>query len=95
MYVNHIFLIHSSVDGHLGCLHVSAIVNSVAMNIRVHVSFQIMSSFRYMPRSRTVRSYGSSIFVFFKGNSITVLPSDCTHLHSHQQCRKVPSGYCF
>ena len=34
----HIF-IHSSVDGHLGRSHVSAIVNSTGMNIEVHASF--------------------------------------------------------
>ena len=95
--MNHIFLIHSSVDGHLCYFHVSATVNGVAMNIGVHVSFQIMFSSRYMPRSGTVRSYGSSIFLFFffKGNSVTLLPSDCTNLHSHQQCGKISTGYCF
>ena len=34
---NHILLIQSSVDGHMGCFSVSAIVNSTDMNIGVHL----------------------------------------------------------
>ena len=58
----HIFFIYSSVDGHLGCFHDLAIVNSAAMNIGVHDSFWIMVFSGYMPSSGIARSYGSSIF---------------------------------
>ena len=49
------FFIHSSVDGHLGCFHILAIVNSPAMNVGVPVSFQISVCvfFRYIPGSGT------------------------------------------
>ena len=58
IYIYHIFFIHSSVGGHLGCFHVLTIVNSAAMNIQVHVSFQIIVFSRYMPRSMFTRSNG-------------------------------------
>ena len=54
----HIFLIHSSVDG-----HVLATVNSTAVNIGVVCIFLIVLS-RYIPRSGIDGSYGNSILLF-------------------------------
>ena len=59
MYQN--FLIHSSVDGHLGCFHVLAIVNSASMNNRIHVSFSILVSSGCMSGSGIAESYGGFI----------------------------------
>ena len=57
--------IHSSVDRHLGCFCVLAIVSSAAMKTGVHVSFSLMASSGNMPSSGIAGSYVGFIPSFF------------------------------
>ena len=66
VYMYHSFLVHSSADGHLGCFHVLAIVNSAAVNIGIHVSFSILVSSGYIPRSCIAGSCGGFIPGFLR-----------------------------
>ena len=83
VYIYHIF-IHSSVDKHIGCFHILAIVNSAAVNIGMHVSFELVFFF-----SGAAGSHSNSIFHFVR-NLRSILHSGCASLHSHQQCRRAP-----
>ena len=84
-YVYHIFFIHSFTDGHLDYFCVLAIV----ANMRVHIFFpvSVFLSFGYIPRSRIVGSYASSIFNLLR-NTHAVLHSGFNNLHPHQPCTR-------
>ena len=56
VYVYNNSLIHSSTSGYLGCFHVLAIVNSVAMIIGIHVSLSILVSLVCVPSSEIAGS---------------------------------------
>jgi len=67
--------------------HILAIVNSPAVNMSLHISFQLVfkfSSDKYLE----VESYGSFVFNFLR--NFTVFHSGCTNLHFRWQCWGIP-----
>ena len=90
----HIFFIHSSIDGYLGCFHNLVIVNNATINIGVHVSLWIMflslSLFLYyfcFPSlmficfvSESLHMSEVMIFVFLWLISLSIIPSSSIHV---------------
>ena len=58
--VYNIFFSHLSIDGHLGCFHILAIVNNTAMNMEVHAPFQT-SVFIFLDKCPDVELLGHMV----------------------------------
>ena len=70
VFMYHSFLIHSSADGHLGCFHVLAIINSASSHIIKDVgqlfhAYIGTSHFSGMQNHLTTSKLGDLIFILF------------------------------
>ena len=88
---------HSSVSGHLRCVHVLAVVNSASLwTLSCMFQIRVFMFSGYMPRSGVAGSYGNCHSSYLRS-----IHSGCTNLHSNQQgstmlhmelCPMLPSG---
>ena len=68
-YIGHILFIHSSVNGHLGCFYILAIVNHATMNLQRSLWDLVCNSFGYNPEMEWL-DHLVILFLIFSGAAI-------------------------
>ena len=80
-----LFFVHCYILGHVGTFCVLAIVNNAALNMRVHISFQVSVSFPWDKYSELGLLDRGLVLLLFFSNLHIVFHRGWTNLYSHQQ----------
>lgn len=89
-WLNHVFLIHSSVEGHLGCFHCWVFwITLLRIFTCKFFCGRVFTSPEYIARSGLAESQGDSILSLSR-KCRAIFQSHCTMLRSHQQGLRVP-----